>query len=433
MSSLSNETVKNLKATGQDYRVRDKAGKESGYHGFGVKVTAAGNRSFFLEYSMNGKRRFMPLGHYPAKSLKVARSEAKDARALVDMGIDPQLEREKQAKKQEAERKRLEREKKERETAVTVDGVLDYYLEGVSENTRSDAERLFKNRFCDVRKQIGEMKLREVTDEMIEELIDTHVQRGKLRNAGKLFAYMRAAFSRGKKHKPFMLKKWSNPFDTVDKPENTDSNAVDRALSKDEIRQFWSLLGRDKIKMLPGTVAIMKILLLTGQRVEQTSRMRWTDIDLVEGVWDVPATETKGGKQSKVGHVVPLTPLAIEIIKSMPVYAGEDFVFPGIHGGKPFSISGMSNPLKKLLQTSKIESFTPRDLRRTCTTQWSKLGILAEVRNRIQDHSLGGVEAKHYDRHDYLKEKREALEKWERELNRIISVKSESNVVEMRA
>jgi integrase len=431
MSGFTNNFIKSLKPKKYPYRKREKSSDV----GFAVQVLPSGKLNFEIIYPFNGREVFFRLGTFSEKfGLKDARSKCREKRAMIDDGIDPKLEQAQRLLEQEAERKRLEQEKKERETAVTVNGVLDYYLEGVSENTRSDAENLFRNRFCDVRKLIGDMKLRDVTDEMIEELIDTHVQRGKLRNAGKLFAYMRAAFAKSKKHKPFALKRWNNPFNNVDKPEGTDSNAVDRALNKREIRQFWDLLGRNPTGMMDGTVAIMKLLILTGQRVEQTSRMRWADVDLTEGVWDVPAAETKTGKKSKVGHVVPLTPLAIEIIESMPLCFGEEFIFPGKGGGKPFSFCGLSNPLKKLVATEKeLEPFTPRDLRRTCTTQWSKLGILAEVRNRIQDHSLGGVEAKHYDRHDYLKEKREALEKWERELNRIIGAESESNVVELRA
>jgi len=63
----------------------------------------------------------------------------------------------------------------------------------------------------------------------------------------------------------------------------------------------------------------------------------------------------------------------------------------------------------------------------------SRPGIPAEIRNRIQDHAIADVEAKHYERHDYLAEKRVALEKWERELQRIAGVGAESNVMELRA
>ena len=53
-----------------------------------------------------------------------------------------------------------------------------------------------------------------------------------------------------------------------------------------------------------------------------------------------------------------------------------------------------------------------RDLRRTAETHMAALGISSDVRAQIQSHGLGGIQARHYDRHDYMPEKRAALEKW---------------------
>ena len=53
-----------------------------------------------------------------------------------------------------------------------------------------------------------------------------------------------------------------------------------------------------------------------------------------------------------------------------------------------------------------------RDLRRTAETQMAALGISSDVRAQIQSHGLGGIQARHYDRHDYMLEKRAALQQW---------------------
>lgn len=58
-----------------------------------------------------------------------------------------------------------------------------------------------------------------------------------------------------------------------------------------------------------------------------------------------------------------------------------------------------------------------RDIRRTCKTLMGELGISKELRDRIQNHALQDVSSRHYDRYDYLAEKRDALEQWERRLN----------------
>jgi integrase len=58
--------------------------------------------------------------------------------------------------------------------------------------------------------------------------------------------------------------------------------------------------------------------------------------------------------------------------------------------------------------------FSMRDLRRTAETHMAALGISSDVRAQIQSHGLGGIQARHYDRHDYMPEKRAALEQWSR-------------------
>ncbi|MGL4712711.1 MAG: hypothetical protein ACRCWP_09180, partial [Shewanella sp.] len=57
-----------------------------------------------------------------------------------------------------------------------------------------------------------------------------------------------------------------------------------------------------------------------------------------------------------------------------------------------------------------------RDIRRTCKTLMGELGISKELRDRIQNHALNDVSSKHYDRYDYMPEKREAMRKWETRL-----------------
>jgi hypothetical protein len=86
------------------------------------------------------------------------------------------------------------------------------------------------------------------------------------------------------------------------------------------------------------------------------------------------------------------------------------------------------------LEKKHAAPFQQRDLRRTAETMLQKLGIDKEVRAHLLSHGrTQGVQGKHYERYDFLKEKREALEKWARHLGRIIGGKSAKVVVPMRA
>ena len=73
--------------------------------------------------------------------------------------------------------------------------------------------------------------------------------------------------------------------------------------------------------------------------------------------------------------------------------------------------------------------YTPRDIRRTCKTLMCEAGLSKEIRDRIQNHALQDVSSRHYDRHDYLNEKRQALEIWEAKLNR---QEPATNVINLR-
>ena len=78
-----------------------------------------------------------------------------------------------------------------------------------------------------------------------------------------------------------------------------------------------------------------------------------------------------------------------------------------------------------MLESKELrESFELRDLRRTCETMMAALGMSSDIRAQIQSHGLGGVQARHYDRHNYMDEKRDALEKWNRYLERLVTVKT---------
>jgi len=76
--------------------------------------------------------------------------------------------------------------------------------------------------------------------------------------------------------------------------------------------------------------------------------------------------------------------------------------------------SVLANQVADLRPHLSIEHFTPRDFRRTVKTLMGKAGISKEMRDRLQNHAVQDVSGKHYDKYDYLPEKRAAMQTWER-------------------
>ena len=82
--------------------------------------------------------------------------------------------------------------------------------------------------------------------------------------------------------------------------------------------------------------------------------------------------------------------------------------------------------------SNKTKKFTPRDLRRTCKTLTGAAGLSKEIRDRLQGHALQDVSTRHYDRYDYLAEKRDAVQVWDDYLRSIIAGEPERKVVQLK-
>ncbi len=86
------------------------------------------------------------------------------------------------------------------------------------------------------------------------------------------------------------------------------------------------------------------------------------------------------------------------------------------------TVSGLVTEISAAMVKAKEgRPFELRDIRRTCETMMAGLGVSRDVRAQLQSHGLSGVQQRHYDKHEYMAEKRAALEKWARHLDRIIN------------
>jgi integrase len=154
--------------------------------------------------------------------------------------------------------------------------------------------------------------------------------------------------------------------------------------------------------------------------------MRWPDIDEGERIWTLQSEMTKAGR----AHVVPLSPIAMEILAGCPRIG--TYVFT-TRGDRP--ISGYSKAKRELdeliAKAGELPAWTIHDLRRTVGTGLGRLGISRFVITRMLNHADSSVTGI-YDRHEYLAEKRHALEAWGKCLESLIAPPAD-NVVRIAA
>jgi integrase len=130
---------------------------------------------------------------------------------------------------------------------------------------------------------------------------------------------------------------------------------------------------------------------------------------------------------------VPLSPLAVDLLRELKELTGEGiYLLPAPATAKsdaPYSEVVLSRAVRKNRDHFGVEDFTPHDLRRTAASHMTKLGVPRLHVEKVLNHAIGDI-GEIYGRHDYLPEKKAALDKWSTHLQEIIAGK-ERKVVPM--
>jgi integrase len=201
-----------------------------------------------------------------------------------------------------------------------------------------------------------------------------------------------------------------------------------RALTEPELVEVW--LAADTIGGDFGT--IVKLLILTGQRVREIGNLESVEVDLERRLIDLPERRTKNGKP----HFVPLSAPALALLRAIPRQEGQRLVFLGHRGRgiKTYSRHklNLDKRIAELRGGKPLPHWQLRDLRRSVVTQLSesrerrvRRGHLEEIEtycfaqphvaeatvNHISGAAKAGV-AGTYNKAVYLQERKAALEQW---------------------
>jgi integrase len=190
-------------------------------------------------------------------------------------------------------------------------------------------------------------------------------------------------------------------------------------LSDDEIRALFKAcdnVGRFGV--------LVKVLLLTGQRLRKCAHMRWDDVS-AEGVWTIP---TARGEKGNAGRV-KLPKMVLDLIHALPRVANNPYVFPAAYGGGPVSAFGVFKRVIDEHLPANMRPWRLHDLRRTASTCLAAVGVPDHITERTLGHQLQGIQAI-YNRHPYFEEKSAALERLAAHVDRIIHPPTD-NVVAM--
>lgn len=370
--ALTNKNLEALKPKAKRYAVHD-----SHCPGLSVRVSTNGAMTFTAIYRHGVKQRRLTIGRYPIISLADARDKARAAFREVLDGVDP-------------------KEVRRRKHLTLREGVEAFIIQYAKPRNRGwkETERVLKRELVS---RFGDRDIRQITRADILEAADAAIARGAHYQANRIVSYSRKLFNwfleRG------MIE--NSPLVGIRAPMREKSR--DRVLSSDEIERLVSACRAQPYPFGPYTL----LLFATAQRRSEVASMRWSEIDWDTKTWEIPAERSKNGKP----HNVPLSPLAMSILETIPRFAGSDLVFTTT-GHSP--ISGITKMVQRIQTASQTSDWRLHDLRRTAASEMAKMGIAPYVVEKVLNHvsgTLGGV-ASVYNRYGYDAEKRDALDRW---------------------
>jgi integrase len=363
--------------------------------GFGVKVTPKHRKVFIVLYRTGGagtKLRKYTIGPYGRLTLHQARIAAQKVFAAKLEGRDPAAEK---------------RESKRRIVTEGFAELLETFIAQKLSRNKSGKEiaRLLRREFGKVweGRSVHDLKKRDVVD-----AVCAIEQRGAPAAANKALksinSYFRWAVGRA------LIER--SPAEGIPLPAKVASR--DRVLDDNELAAVILAVRQ----MRSPYSGIVELLALTGQRREEVAQMTWDEVDFDGHLWTIPKQRTKNSKT----HLVHLSSRALLLLRSLEKRG--PYVFQV--GERPFAAFSLAK--RELDEVSGVTSWRVHDLRRTCVSGMARLKVAPHVADKVINHQAGTISgvAAVYQRHEFLTERKEALDRWGEHVENVVNAASRS-------
>ena len=377
-----------------------------------LRVTEKGAKTWRLHYTRaDGRRRATKLGRYSSDGvfglgLSQARKKAREVRVEIDHGQDP------------AAVSRVLRD------APTFAEVAEEWLANRTLDPNHNPHSLNDDRGMlkrHINPAIGHLKIKDIRKADILQLnrlmrSKTHARKYKDGKPRTLSVRINRVYERTR-----AILRWALAEDIIDVdpcggikkpvPLEASRNVV---LNEDQLNAFW--LGLDAAPMEPDTRTALKLSLVTAQRIGTVASIRLSDLHLGDEQphWIIPRLR-KGRSRKLRRHLVPLSPLAVELIQVTLAARGRiEFLFPTTSKVGTLTTSGVEVAWSRSRPRLGLLGINIHDLRRTASERMKRLGY-RHVVGLVLGHAPRGVTDIHYDSDDvwaYEPEKRAALEAW---------------------
>ncbi len=381
-----------------------------GVVGLALQVTPT-SRSWVLRYSAGTKRREMGLGNFPSVTLAGAREAARKAREQLREGTDPiAAAREKRSALAAAAA-----------AALTFGQCAEKYIAAHEKgwSTRHAAAwRASLEKYASP--IIGSVLVRDVTLAHIMQILEpiwpkTTETASRLRNRIELVLDWAAVRDYRDRDNPA---RWRGHLDKLlPAPGRVTKAGNHPALDWREVGDFWSALA----KVDGMGAAALRFAILSAARSGEARAANWSEIDLQAGVWTVPGSRMKAGKE----HRVPLSPAALDLLRAVPRFDDCDLVFPGAKRG-PLSDVTLLAVIRRMHAASiaaegegwidrrQGKVATPHGIARSTFRDWAAEATAypGEMAELALAHAVGNKVEAAYRRGDMFEKRRRMMADW---------------------
>jgi len=320
--------------------------------GFALRVTAAGSRSFVLNYTINKQERRMTIGSFPVWSAAAAREEAKSLRRAVDQGIDP-----------------LEARNERREAPTVADLWSEYekvHLPTLSLRSAMDQRGMWAKFILPEMRSVA---LTELTSRQIDRL-HAKISEATPTRANRVLEVLRKALN--------LSIRWGwiekNPADGF---RRNAEHSREKYLTKDDYDRVFGALDRMPNRKAANAI---RLLILTGARRGEVLGLEWQDLDLELGIWNRPPHKSKDRKRKRI----PISNEALILLRTMRETAEGNHLFPTSTGSP---LPDINRPWRWLRDEIGIPDLRVHDLRHSFASVLVSSGETLETIGKLLGHS----------------------------------------------
>jgi integrase len=391
--SLSDVKIKNSKPREKDYKLFDG-------DGLFLLVTSTGGKLWRLKYRFDGKEKTLALGKYPVVTLMAARERRMEAKRKLDAGIDPVAE------------KKAEKADIIEQTKNTFDNIArEWHSVKYDLWTKNHAEKLMRSMEANLFPVIGSRPIKLITAMDILEALRIIESRGAIETAHRVKTIVSQVF----RYAVSIEKAERDP--TINLTDSLQP-VIERhyAAVTEPVDVAGLLKAIDGYKGTFTVKSAMQLAPLVFVRPGELRKAEWTEFNLEEALWTIPAERMKMRKSSfdtKKSHVVPLSFQAVKILKELYLFTGNGrFVFPSARSAdRPMSNNAVLAALRRMgFEKDEMSGHGFRAMARTILDEVLQVRpdfIEAQLAHVVRDPLRGA-----YNRSKHIEKRKEMMQTW---------------------